>query len=373
MSKKALFAISTLGLGHATRTLPIIRHYLHKNYHLDIVSYGNALNYLKVELQGEKVRFFEHIDYPTLERWSGFTFYIMLIYDLLTSRWRIHREQRFLTKLEKKTDYKFIFADGKYGFHSKKTKSYLLTHQLSFEIPKIFFFSQKLMDFFNQRYFSKFSQVFIPDYENLNANLAGKLSHPKRIKKISYQYIGILSSLFKTSTTITQKPNQDEPIDFLFTISGFLDEHKPSFIKKLMQESKSLPGRKVFILWDTKSKDYYFHDEDNNIEVYAFLAGHEKEKKFHQAKTIISRAGYTTIMDLIELGKPAILFPTPGQSEQRYLAKYLGEKKHFIAGNDTDHLKDLVNKLPTSLPFNPPNQQKTAEALKTIYTTIENS
>ena len=70
MEKKALFAISTLGLGHATRTLPIIKHYLKQDYHLDIVCCGNALNYLKTELHGEKVRFFELIDYPALERGS---------------------------------------------------------------------------------------------------------------------------------------------------------------------------------------------------------------------------------------------------------------------------------------------------------------
>ena len=68
MTHKALFAISTLGLGHATRTLPIIQHYLSLNYHIDIVCYGNALNYLRTELHGEKIRFFELLDYPPIER-----------------------------------------------------------------------------------------------------------------------------------------------------------------------------------------------------------------------------------------------------------------------------------------------------------------
>lgn len=44
---------------------------------------------------------------------------------------------------------------------------------------------------------------------------------------------------------------------------------------------------------------------------------------------IISRSGYTTIMDLVKLGHPALLIPTPGQTEQEYLAKHLLEKKFF--------------------------------------------
>ena len=48
--KKILFAISSLGLGHATRTLPVIKHFAN-SYEIDIISYGNALNFLKTELK----------------------------------------------------------------------------------------------------------------------------------------------------------------------------------------------------------------------------------------------------------------------------------------------------------------------------------
>jgi len=38
---------------------------------------------------------------------------------------------------------------------------------------------------------------------------------------------------------------------------------------------------------------------------------------------VISRSGYTTIMDLAVLEKKAYFIPTPGQNEQEYLAKRL--------------------------------------------------
>lgn len=248
MTKKALFAVSTLGLGHATRTLPIIKHYLQKGYQIDIVSYGNALNYLRTELHGEKVRFFQHLDYPAIERGSRRTFYPMLVFDVLTTMRRIHREQYFLTQLEKENNYHFIFSDGKYGFYSKNTPCYLLTHQLSFEIPRIFKPSQMIVDYWNWQSFSRFTHIFIPDYADPEKNLAGKLAHPRRLKKLPHTFIGILSSFGTNQAQKIAKKSDLEPIDYLFTISGFLLEHKGAFVQKLIAESKLLSGKKVFIL-----------------------------------------------------------------------------------------------------------------------------
>ena len=345
MYKKALFAISSLWLGHATRSLPIIKFYLEKWYKIDIVCFWDALNYLKNELKNFDIIFFELKDYPALERWNWFSFYFMLIFDLITTYYRIKKEQIFLKKIQAKTNYDFIFSDGKYWFYSKKTKSYILSHQVSFEIPKVFWFSQKFMDFFNKKYFSKFDMLFIPDYENKDNNLAWKLSHANWISNINHKYIWILSSFSNISAQERKKERkkESEQIDYLFTISGYLKQYKKWFIEKLMEEAKALNWKKVFILWETNKKEYSF-DEKNNIEIFSFLAWEEKNKKFQNAKVIISRAGYTTIMDLVELNKKAILFPTPNQTEQLYLAKYLWEKKYFVkwenVENNFHHKKD---------------------------------
>ncbi|MFT7386581.1 MAG: putative glycosyltransferase, partial [Nonlabens sp.] len=41
---------------------------------------------------------------------------------------------------------------------------------------------------------------------------------------------------------------------------------------------------------------------------------------------VLSRSGYTTIMDLQKIGKKAFFIPTPGQFEQEYLAELLDQK-----------------------------------------------
>jgi hypothetical protein len=37
-------------------------------------------------------------------------------------------------------------------------------------------------------------------------------------------------------------------IDYYFIISGYLEEHKYSFINELIEEAKKLDGKKVFVL-----------------------------------------------------------------------------------------------------------------------------
>jgi UDP-N-acetylglucosamine:LPS N-acetylglucosamine transferase len=55
-----------------------------------------------------------------------------------------------------------------------------------------------------------------------------------------------------------------------------------------------------------------------------------------QASLVICRSGYSTLMDLARLGKRAVLIPTPGQTEQEYLANYLSGQGIFLAAKQ-DH------------------------------------
>ena len=334
---KILFAVSSLGLGHATRTLSVIKFFLDKQYQIDIISFWNALNYLKNELKEKKVNFIELQDYPPLERGSGIMFYFYLIFDLLKTKYLIKKEHNFVEKISKK--YDFIISDWRYWVYSKKIPSYLISHQISFVMPEKLGFFQKISDLQNKKYFKKFNKILIPDFENKKNNLAWKLSHPSWINSINHSYIWILSDFFEKK----EIKYNNEKIDFLFTITWYLQEHKKDFVEKLLNQAKKLPWKKVFILWDTSKK--YIKKLENNIFLHSFVSGEEKKQLYKNAEIIISRTGYTTVMDLIELEKKAILFPTPNQTEQEYLAKYLEEKKYFIIWNKASELLDLVQKI----------------------------
>jgi UDP-N-acetylglucosamine:LPS N-acetylglucosamine transferase len=65
----------------------------------------------------------------------------------------------------------------------------------------------------------------------------------------------------------------------------------------------------------------------NDIRVYNHLPAAEMNKEIQRAEYVISRSGYSSVMDMVIMEKRSVLVPTPGQTEQEYLAKYLNGKK----------------------------------------------
>ncbi len=362
-TRKALFAVSSLGLGHATRTLAVIREYLRRGYAITVVSAGNALAFLRLELGGEPgVEFREMTDYPPLERGTGWRLYWYLLVDLLHT-WRVirseHREVQAIAG-----DYDFIFSDGKYGFHSRWTPSFILSHQIAFVPPKGLRETSWLTENVNVAALRKFDMLFIPDYFGPSLNLAGHLAHSRALHRRPHRYIGILSSY--------RHLDLERDIDYLFVISGYLIEHKESFVRDLLEQAGSLHGKKVFVLGDAggveSAYDRYRRDD---LRIHSVASGELRQELFNRARVIVSRAGYTTVMDLVEHGKRALLIPTPNQTEQEYLASYLSSRHYFISRTQQAGL-DLVPALQaceqTRL-FEPP--WKTDESLRRITDSIE--
>ena len=150
----------------------------------------------------------------------------------------------------------------------------------------------------------------------------------------------------------------------MVTVSGYLTERKDFFISEIKNNLKKLPGKKVFILWNTKEFKEEKHWED--LQIYSFLSWEKRNEIFLKSKNIVSRAGYTTIMDLIELDKKAILYPTPNQTEQEYLAEYLSKKNIFLVWKDASDIKNLANFKQTKNIF----KTKTKDALEKILKII---
>lgn len=268
--KKGLFAITNQGLGHATRELPIIKRFLNDNYHLIILSNGNALRFLKEELKDENVEFKEVEAYPPLERKRGISFFYYLIKDLNRTFKVMNEEHEYINKIiHQEKDLEFIISDGRYGCYSKKIPSFIVSHQIKFKVPSLLNWASPIVESNNIKLLSNFDKVFIPDYEDRKNNLAGELSHPKGVKKLNHKYVGILSSYNDL------KLKKD--IDYLFIISGYLLEYKDSFVSKLLEQSKNIPGKKVFVLGDT-SKDAI--KKDGDITIYSFAAGKLREENY---------------------------------------------------------------------------------------------
>jgi len=100
---------------------------------------------------------------------------------------------------------------------------------------------------------------------------------------------------------------------------------------------------KIVVTLGRPDKEVFRKEE--NIEVYSILNKEKREELLNRAKMVISRSGYSTIMDLAVIKTRALLIPTPGQVEQEYLAEYHMEKGNFYCvDQDRVNLPEDVKK-----------------------------
>ncbi|NIV16472.1 MAG: hypothetical protein GWN62_36045 [Aliifodinibius sp.] len=161
---------------------------------------------------------------------------------------------------------------------------------------------------------------------------SGKLSHLPESGK-NYFYGGVLSS-------ITRQPNVEEDLDILISVSG-PEPQRTVFEEKILKEIHHLPGRKVVVLGKTEVVSLI--EDAPNLKVYSHIPRQQMELLVNKARLVISRPGYSTLMELAELGKRALLVPTPGQTEQDYLAQLMMSNQWFycVTQNKLDLGKDV--------------------------------
>ena len=312
--KKILIAPLDWGLGHTIRCIPII-HILIKN-NFTIFFAGN--------LQQQHIikNTFPHISFIYLKgyniKYSKFYFLLWLkiglqIPKIFCSIWYEHR---WLKNTQKKYEFEFIFSDNRYGLYNKHCKNFIITHQLTIQMPFnwLEFFVQKIHYYFIQ----KFNVCLIPDCENKFNNLAGKLSHPHFLPNISTKYLNILTRFFLPNISTNIK------YEYCFLLSGTEPQRtilENIFINQIKHSTENI----VFIRGVTNHSS--LQNISNTITIYNFVDTNELLNIILQTKNIIARSGYTTVMELTALQKKVLYIPTPQQTEQMYLASYLEKNK----------------------------------------------
>lgn len=168
----------------------------------------------------------------------------------------------------------------------------------------------------NTKVINKFNECWVPDLDG-NDNISGELSHKnKRINNI--KYIGILSRFEKLGTV--NKTNK-----VLAILSG--PEPQRSILEEILI-SKFEKGTNNVIIVRGTDKDA--KQNTKNIQFINIANSKQLQELINISEQIISRSGYSSIMDYVKIGRKAILVPTPGQTEQEYLGKYLSEHRGFV-------------------------------------------
>lgn len=304
------------GLGHATRCIPVIKELWKQNAEVIIASDGRALDLLKQEfpqlktlrLSGYKIIYHKNLSLP-----------VSMFIQLPKIIRSVRNEHRELKKIISEYEIDAVISDNRYGLYSEKIPSVFITHQLRIIMPSFLKWMEGIIFRVNKSFIDKYTECWIPDNEG-EMNLSGQLSHiqpqPKNIK-----FTGILSRC------ITKEVAQKK-YDVLAVCSGpepqrtVFEETLTKQLKKLQLKSlivSGVPERSV-----TKEITPY-------LSVTSFMNTEELNDTLLSSDIVIARSGYSTIMDLAVLGKKAILIPTPGQTEQEYLADYFNERKIFYS------------------------------------------
>lgn len=321
------------GLGHATRCIPIIKELILQNIEVFIVAEGN--NYILLKREFPSTVFLRYKGYEIKYSRAKNFFSLKLFLQFPKVSWRVYLENKWLKKVIKRFSIDAVISDNRFGMFTRKIPCVYITHQLHIETGNQFsnFIAQKI----HYSFIKKFDQCWVPDLE-ING-LAGKLSHPKKILP-NIIYIGPLSRFQYTTYP-------ENLFDLLISISG-PEPQRSIFEDIIVSQLKQFHGKAIFVRGLPSGANQL--QNFNLVQIYNHLPSKELNEMILRSGMLISRSGYTTVMDLAALQKRAILVPTPGQSEQEYLANYLSSKGYFFSVDQGNF--DLEKVLKDSMQFN---------------------
>ena len=302
VKKNILVAPLNWGLGHATRCVPVIWALEENGFNPIIASDGQALELLKKE--------FPHLQHLELPAYNiqyaekGKNFKWKLLAQLPKMIKAIKAEKKQVAQWISEYQLSGIISDNRLGVYSKNIPSVFITHQLKVLTGTTSWLTTKIHEF----YIQKFNECWIPDNDG-SPNLSGELGHYYNGFK-HLRYIGPLSRLHKRNLPLKY--------DLMVILSG-PEPQRTLLEQKLIAAFQLYPKPILFVKGVITNEQVTW--QENQITFYNFMNSEQLEIAFNESDKIVSRSGYTTVMDLAHLGKKAFFIPTPGQYEQEYLAK----------------------------------------------------
>ncbi|MEE0990781.1 MAG: glycosyltransferase [Paludibacteraceae bacterium] len=319
------------GLGHASRIIPLIDKYLELGDNVIIAGSGMSLNLLKKQyphLQSIEIPSFK-MKYSASKSqvWAVAKAFPSLIYYSA-------KEHKALKRIVNEENIDFIISDNRFGLFHKTVPSAYITHQLLIKLPKGWAWLEPLVAFVHRCIINRFTECWVPDYEDVSESLAGELSHPSKMPR-NVKYIGVLSRFSKRCTSDTCLQNRITPYrtsswrenitpNLALAILSGAEPQRTMLEEELLTSLQDDPHESV-ILVQGKIEAEPKVSKVGKVTVCNYMSTEELQENILKADKIICRSGYSSIMDLHALGKlqNATLIPTPGQTEQEYLAEYI--------------------------------------------------
>lgn len=300
--QRILVAAMDWGLGHAARCVPIVKALQACGRDVWLGGSGHSLAFLQQECPGLPA-----VTLPAYNIRYGnrIPLWAMLLWQLPRFVFTIIREHRVVSRFVVANKIEGIISDNRYGCRVKGVPSVLVTHQLKLIWPPALRWFGGVGNAILVWQVRKFSACWVPDDPRIK--LTGVLTDVR----VKFRFIGFLSRFaFRESET--------NKYDMLVLLSG-VEPQRSILEQKLLPQLATFQG-KVMLARGIGGGRQTLRSTPFNVEVVDILTGSDLESALQHSALVICRSGYSTLMDLIAMQKNAVLIPTPGQTEQEYLA-----------------------------------------------------
>lgn len=299
------------GLGHATRCIPLIKCLSEKDF--TIIFAGNKQAETIIREIFPTVLFLPLKGYEIAYTQNKRFLPIKILWQTPKILLSILHENKWLQHTIKKHSVDIVISDNRYGLFSKKAYCIFMTHQLRIHAKYVWL--ENVLQKINYRFINRFSACWVADFEK-NFIMAGQLSHPKKMPVIPVNYTGLLSRFQKKyGTQLKYK--------YLILISG--PEPQRSILESKIMDVLPLLHGDILVLLG-KPGEENLPAKNKNAIIKNHLSFYELQDAMNAAEYIICRSGYSSVMEILALQKKSILIPTPGQTEQEYLAVHLKDQ-----------------------------------------------
>jgi hypothetical protein len=301
---RVLFAVLDWGLGHATRSAPIINALIADQCEVIIAGSGRSLRWLQ-----QRFPELTCIEKPAADiRYSRYLNGVRIASQAPAFLRSINRERMFTEQVVHAHAIERIYSDNCYGVYHADCPSVLITHQLNLPVMKGL---RPLAGWLMCRLLRHFNEIWVPDTAAF-PGLSGKLGHADY--KLPICHIG-----WRSQYTLVDALPPNKHVPLVALISG-PEPHRSLFERQVAQRFRA-SGRQAVLFCGTAEEHLR---TEGMLTFYGNASAATIKGHLLQAETIVCRSGYSTLMDLHLMGvadRVEKWVPTPGQWEQEYLAK----------------------------------------------------
>ncbi len=357
--KKILICPLEWGLGHAGRMIPIVMKLKALGHDIFIGAGNEHLALFRSELGDGNYIVFNGFK-PGYSR--NFPQYLVLFFKTPLLAYHTIKEHYRLKNIISRYKIDIVISDNRFGLWNRKIKSVYITHLPLIPFPKGLKSLEWTGIYLHRFIIKKYSYCYIPDLPGAQ-NISGRLSHGLKLPQ-NTRYIGLLSRFSFSEPEKENNETEKTRSNVVLMLSGPEPQRgilREKIINILRNENADL------VILEGNPMGNQKPVRDGNICSYNHLQSTDLRKLLLESDHIISRSGYSTIMELISLKISALLIPTPGQPEQEYLAEYLSGKGWFSTIDQKDINKGLM--IPARVPI--PVESMIEESNKLIEGALE--